>query len=175
MGLLLLGAVACSSPSASPSPSGAALAWPDGEPLHLGVVFTMPFSREPYDDPSFTDAILISENVRYVGPEGTTVGQGVLTSIEVKVQTSALTCAEDEYANQLGHDLADPPGQLTADLAGGISILMIPEHQVVAYGEDGLPECWEHWGTYTASVPGEGSTRERSGQYHAVLGTIDLE
>ena len=47
LGVLLI-AVACTSPSPSPSPSGAALIWPDGDPLHLGVLFTMPFSREPY-------------------------------------------------------------------------------------------------------------------------------
>ncbi len=151
------------------------MTWPEGDPLHLGVVFTMPFSREPYDQPPFTDAVLVMENVTYVGPEGTTVGQGVLTTIEYKVQTSTLVCAEQEYENQLGHDLTDPPGQLTGDLAGGITILLIPERQVVSYGEDGLPTCWEHWGTYTATVPGSDAPGERSGPYHAALGSLDLE
>jgi hypothetical protein len=135
----------------------------------------MPFSREPYDEPPFTDAVLIQENVSYVGPEGTSVGQGALTSIEYKVPSSSLVCAEEEYANQLGHDLTDPPGELTGDLAGGITFLAIPERQVVVYGEDGLPTCWEHWGFYTASVPDGSGTSERTGQYHAVLGTLDLE
>jgi hypothetical protein len=44
LGVLLV-AVACSSPSTSPSPSDASLAWPEGESLHLGVVFTMPFNN----------------------------------------------------------------------------------------------------------------------------------
>lgn len=176
-GCLFLGvlaiAVACGSATPSPSPSGAALAWPEGESLHLGVVFTMPFSREPFNEPPFSDAVLIQENVSYVGPEGTGVGQGVLTSIEYKTQTSVLVCNEQEYENQIGHDLTDPPGQLTGDLAGGITFMLTPERQVVVYGEDGLPTCWEHWGTYVASVPG--ATTERTGQYHAVLGTLDLE
>jgi hypothetical protein len=119
--------------------------------------------------------VLIQENVSYVGPEGTTVGQGVLTSIEYKVPGLALVCAEDAYENQLGHDLTDPPGELTGELAGGITFLAIPERQVVAYGEDGLPTCWEHWGSYTASVPDGSATSERTGEYHAVLGTLDLE
>lgn len=174
LGVLLI-VVACTSPSPSPSPSGAALIWQEGTSLHLGVVFTMPFSREPYDQPPFSDAVLVMENVSYVGPEGTTVGQGVLTTIEYKVQTSTLVCAEQEYQDHLGHELTDPRGRLTGDLAGGITILLIPERQVVVYGEDGYPACWEHWGAYTATVPGDDASVERSGPYHAVLGSIDLE
>ncbi len=174
LGVLLI-AVACTSPSPSPSPSGAALIWPDGDPLHLGVLFTMPFSREPYDQPPFTDAVIVMENVSYVGLEGTTVGQGVLTTFEYKVQTASLVCAEHEYVDHLGHDLTDPPGELTGDLAGGITILLIPERQVTVYGDDGLPTCWEHWGSYTATIPGGDTPSERSGEYHAVLGSIDLE
>lgn len=172
LGMLLV-AGACTSPS--PSPSGAALIWPEGDPLHLGVVFTMPFSREPYDQPPITDAVLVMENVSFVGPDGLTVGKGVLTTIENKVRTSTLVCSEQEYTDQLGHDLTDPPGSLTADLAGGITLLLIPDRQVVVYGEDGSPTCWEHWGTYTATVPGDSASGERAGQYHAVMGSIDLE
>ena len=127
------------------------------------------------DQPPFTDAVIVMENVSYVGLEGTTVGQGVLTTFEYKVQTASLVCAEHEYVDHLGHDLTDPPGELTGDLAGGITILLIPERQVTVYGDDGLPTCWEHWGSYTATIPGGDTPSERSGEYHAVLGSIDLE
>jgi hypothetical protein len=151
------------------------LIWPENAPLHLGVVFTMPFSREPYNEPPFADAVIVQENVSYVGPEGTTVGQGELTTIEYKVPTPTLVCAEQEYQDHLGHDLANPPGQLSGDLAGGITIMLLPERQVTVYGEDGLPICWEHWGSYSATFPSGDTPGERTGQYHAVLGTIDLE
>lgn len=178
---MALAACAGQPPATSPpAPSLAQLdAWPEGFATEYGLVFDMPHSVEPYPEASLDGALMIFERLTFVGPDGTTAGTAEFSALESRQPDQTVTCRGRRWEGRHAYDVQDPPGELNGELEGGITVRLVPDRQVVVYEDTGAtggyPECWEQTGRYVLTFPTGATPGVKTGSFHWLDGTLELE